>query len=38
MFDDISDDMLAEELEGTSLEEAEVVMAVRALADDIPDR
>ena len=38
MFDDISDDMLiSEEIEGTSLEEAEVVMAVRALADDIQD-
>lgn len=37
MFDDIIDDMLAEELEGTSVEEAEVVMAVRALADDIQD-
>jgi len=37
MFDDIINDMLAEELEGTSVEEAEVVMAVRALADDIQD-
>ena len=37
MFDDIIDDMLSEELEGTSVEEAEVVMAVRALADDIQD-
>jgi len=35
MFDDIIDDLLNEELEGTSVEEAEVVMAVRALADDI---
>lgn len=38
MFDDIIDGMLAEELEGTSVEEAEVVMAVRALADDIQDQ
>jgi len=38
MFDDIIDNMLAEELEGTSVEEAEVVMAVRALADDIQDQ
>jgi len=37
MFDDIIDDLLNEELEGTSVEEAEVVMAVRALADDIQD-
>jgi len=37
MFDDIIDDMLSEEIEGTSVEEAEVVMAVRALADDIQD-
>ena len=37
MFDSIIDDMLSEELEGTSVEEAEVVMAVRALADDIQD-
>jgi uncharacterized protein YoxC len=37
MFDDIIDDMLAEEIEGTTVEEAEVVMAVRALADDIQD-
>jgi hypothetical protein len=35
MFDSIIDDMLNEEVEGTSIEEAEVVMAVRALADDI---
>ena len=35
MFDDIIDDMLAEEVE--SVEEAEVVMAVRAMADDIQD-
>tara|TARA_R110001592_G_scaffold336999_1_gene622905 strand:+ start:2265 stop:3557 length:1293 start_codon:yes stop_codon:yes gene_type:complete len=35
MFDDIITDMLAEEVE--SVEEAEVVMAVRALADDIQD-
>ena len=35
MFDDILNDMLAEEIAGTSVEEAEVVMAVRALADDI---
>jgi len=38
MFDDIIDDMLNEEIEGTSVEEAEVVMAVRALADDIQDQ
>jgi len=37
MFDSIIDDMLAEEIEGTTVEEAEVVMAVRALADDIQD-
>ena len=37
MFDDIIDGMLAEEIEGTTVEEAEVVMAVRALADDIQD-
>ena len=37
MFDDIINELLAEELEGTSVEEAEVVMAVRALADDIQD-
>ena len=37
IFDDIIDDMLSEEIEGTSVEEAEVVMAVRALADDIQD-
>jgi uncharacterized protein YoxC len=37
MFDDILNDMLAEEIEGTTVEEAEVVMAVRALADDIQD-
>ena len=37
MFDSIIDDLLNEELEGTSVEEAEVVMAVRALADDIQD-
>ena len=35
MFDAIIDDMLSEEVE--SVEEAEVVMAVRALADDIQD-
>jgi uncharacterized protein YaaR (DUF327 family) len=35
MFDDIINDMLAEEIE--SVEEAEVLMAVRALADDIQD-
>ena len=35
MFDDILDDMLSEEVE--SVDEAEVVMAVRALADDIQD-
>jgi hypothetical protein len=29
--------MLSEEIEGTTVEEAEVVMAVRALADDIQD-
>ena len=34
-LDNILDDMLAEEIE--SVEEAEVVMAVRALADDIQD-
>jgi len=38
MFNDIIDDLLNEELEGTSVEEAEVVMAVRALADDIQDQ
>lgn len=38
MFDDIIGDLLSEELEGTSVEEAEVVMAVRALADDIQDQ
>ena len=37
MFDSIIDDMLSEEIEGTTVEEAEVVMAVRALADDIQD-
>jgi uncharacterized protein YoxC len=37
MFDDIINDMLSEEIEGTTVEEAEVVMAVRALADDIQD-
>ena len=35
MFDDIIDQLLAEEVE--SVDEAEVVMAVRALADDIQD-
>lgn len=35
MFDSLVDDMINEEVEGTSIEEAEVVMAVRALADDI---
>ena len=35
MFDKIIDDMLSEEVE--SVEEAEVVMAVRAMADDIQD-
>jgi hypothetical protein len=30
--------MLSEEIEGTTVEEAEVVMAVRALADDIQDQ
>jgi hypothetical protein len=35
MFDDIIDEMLSEEVE--SVEEAEVVMAVRALADDNQD-
>ena len=35
MFDSIIDEMLSEEVE--SVEEAEVVMAVRALADDIQD-
>lgn len=38
MFDGIISDMIAEEVEGTSIEEAEVVMAVRALADDIQDQ
>ena len=37
MFDSLVDDMINEEVEGTSIEEAEVVMAVRALADDIQD-
>ena len=37
MFDSIVDDMINEEVEGTTVEEAEVVMAVRALADDIQD-
>lgn len=36
MFDDIINDMIAEEVE--SVEEAEVVMAVRALADDLQDQ
>jgi hypothetical protein len=36
MFDSIIDEMLSEEVE--SVEEAEVVMAVRALADDIQDQ
>lgn len=35
MFDDIIDEMISEEVE--SVDEAEVVMAVRALADDIQD-
>lgn len=35
MFDSIVDDMINEEVEGTSIEEAEVVMAVRALGDDV---
>ena len=35
MFDDIIDEMISEEIE--SVDEAEVVMAVRALADDIQD-
>ena len=35
MFDDILEELLAEEVE--SVDEAEVVMAVRALADDIQD-
>lgn len=34
MFDDIIDDMLAEEV---NVEEAEVIMAARALADDVQD-
>ena len=38
MFDDIINDLLSEEIEGTSVEEAEVVMAIRALADDIQDQ
>lgn len=38
MFDDIINELLAEEMEGTTVEEAEVVMAVRALADDIQDQ
>lgn len=37
MFDDIINDILAEEFEGTTVEEAEVVMAIRALVDDIQD-
>ena len=32
MFDDIADEMIAEEVE---VEQAEVVMAIRALADDV---
>ena len=32
MFDDIPDEMIAEEVE---VEQAEVVMAIRALADDV---
>lgn len=36
MFDDIINDMIAEEVE--SVEEAEVVMAVRALSDDLQDQ
>ena len=35
MFHDTPDEMI-EEIEGTTVDEAEVVMAVRALADDIP--
>jgi uncharacterized protein YoxC len=38
MFDDIINELLSEEIEGTTVEEAEVVMAVRALADDIQDQ
>tara|TARA_B100001105_G_scaffold252943_1_gene245537 strand:+ start:1633 stop:2832 length:1200 start_codon:yes stop_codon:yes gene_type:complete len=38
MFDDIIDEMISEEIEGTSVDEAEVVMAVRALADDLQDQ
>ena len=38
MFDDILNDLLSEEIEGTTVEEAEVVMAIRALADDIQDQ
>jgi len=38
MFDSILDEMIAEEIEGTTVDEAEVVMAVRALADDIQDQ
>ena len=38
MFDSIMDEMIAEEIEGTTVDEAEVVMAVRALADDIQDQ
>ena len=38
MFDEIIAELLAEEIEGTTVEEAEVVMAVRALADDIQDQ
>lgn len=38
MFDEIINDLLSEEIEGTTVEEAEVVMAVRALADDIQDQ
>lgn len=35
MFDSLIDELITEEVAGTSVEEAEVVMAVRALADDI---
>ena len=38
MFDDIIDEMISEEIEGTSVDEAEVVMAIRALADDLQDQ
>jgi hypothetical protein len=36
-LDDIVEDMVTEEIAGTSVEEAEVVMAARALSNDIQD-